>query len=346
MTILGAFNPLQGGLLSGLAGLLFVLVPMLAFWIGRALCDDATLAAVLKLVATLAIGAAAYGLLQTFSGFPSWDAAWARSVSSSYTALNVEVAGNIRPFSIFSSAAEYGYYLGVGIVIWLVSGIRSRRLVLTAVVVGLLAVALAYESSRQVVLTLAIALALMWAARRRLSLPRTLLAIAAALVIIPFAGALVAPQRFGNDAHSLLVAHQVKGLTNPFDPEHSTLIVHLDLVEQGLSSALHEPLGLGVGAVNLAGARFGKTTQNTEADPSNAAVALGLPGLVTYLFVFAVGLSRAFATARRRADTLGFAALGILGVTLFQWLSGGHYALAFLPWLVLGWVDAAGERAA
>jgi hypothetical protein len=344
ITVLGAFNPLQGGLLSGLTGLLFLLVPTLAFWIGRALCDDATLAALLKLAAALALAAAAYGLMQTFRGLPSWDATWAHQVISTYPALNVGVAGNIRPFSTFSSAAEYGYYLGLGLVIWLVSGVRSRRLLLTVAVIGFLGTALAYESSRQVVFTLAIALAAMGAARLRLTLPKAVVAAAVALVALPLAAGLVVPQRFTSDSRSLLIAHQLRGLTHPFDARYSTVTVHLTLVERGLRSALREPLGLGTGAVNLAGSHFGKAVQNTEADPSNAAVALGVPGLATYLVVAAAGLSRAFAAAKRRQDALGFAALGVLGVTLFQWLSGGHYSLAFLPWLVLGWLDA--ERTA
>jgi hypothetical protein len=35
-----------------------------------------------------------------------------------------------------------------------------------------------------------------------------------------------------------------------------------------------------------------------------------------------------------------------LGVTLLQWLNGGHYGVAFLPWLVLGWVERSSSSAA
>src|SRR5437588_2225772 len=47
LSVVGALNPLQGSVLGGLAGLLFVLVPMLAFWLGRALEDDRSLKLVL-----------------------------------------------------------------------------------------------------------------------------------------------------------------------------------------------------------------------------------------------------------------------------------------------------------
>ena len=84
---ISAVNPLQGGLTVGLGGLLLVVPSMLAFWVGRSLVDDRTLRRVVALVAWLALPAAAYGLIQTFAGFPSWDARWI--TENGYTALNV-----------------------------------------------------------------------------------------------------------------------------------------------------------------------------------------------------------------------------------------------------------------
>ena len=51
LVLVEAVNPLQGGLLVGLGGLLFMLVPMLAFWVGRSLLDDVTLRRLFRLVA-------------------------------------------------------------------------------------------------------------------------------------------------------------------------------------------------------------------------------------------------------------------------------------------------------
>jgi hypothetical protein len=108
----------------------------------------------------------------------------------------------------------------------------------------------------------------------------------------------------------------------------------------GVTTAFSHPLGLGTSAVTLAGDRLGGArAQGTDADPSNIAVALGLPALVVYLVIVGVGLVRAYQTAVRRRDALSLAALGVL-VTLFaQWMNGAQYAVAFLPWLMLGWLD-------
>jgi hypothetical protein len=138
-----------------------------------------------------------------------------------------------------------------------------------------------------------------------------------------------------------LIAHQTEGLSDPLNPESSTLLVHLTLVRDGLLHALREPAGVGLAQVTNAGSRLGEADalgRDTEADISNAAVAMGIPGLIVYLVVFVAGMRRAYEAARMR-NVLAIAALGILTATMLQWLNGGLYAVAVLPWLVLGWLD-------
>src|SRR5207302_760323 len=67
LTLLESANLSQVPLVASIAALLFVLVPQLAFCVGRVL-PDATLRALLRVIAGLALGAAAYGLLQTYVG--------------------------------------------------------------------------------------------------------------------------------------------------------------------------------------------------------------------------------------------------------------------------------------
>jgi hypothetical protein len=115
----------------------------------------------------------------------------------------------------------------------------------------------------------------------------------------------------------------------------------------GLESSITNPLGHGTGAVTLAATRYGGSAQGTEVDPSNMGVALGLLGLISYLVVAAVGLWTAYRVAARRRSWWALASLGLLLVTFLQWTNGGQYAVAWLPWLVLGWADrvAATEQA-
>jgi hypothetical protein len=336
LILVGAANPLQGSLAAGIAGLLFVFVPTLAFWIGRGTRDTADLRLVLTVLAMLGLATAGYGLLQTFGGFPSWDERWIHSAR--LQSLNVN--GTIRAFSAFSSSAEYGSFLSISILVWVLMGVRRLRMLPPAL--GALAVlipALVYESSRGAVVTLVLALGVVVGAWWRLPLPAAAVVAAGLLVLLVFAVRTYGPSESAYGGQAGLISHQVQGLANPFDPQTSTLGTHLSLVVDGLKKGFSNPLGLGVGAVTIAGSKFGGLVQGTETDPSNVAVALGLPGLASYLTVFGVGFSRVYRFARRRRDLVALAALAIVTATLFQWLNGGLYAVAILPWLALGWVD-------
>jgi hypothetical protein len=336
LCLVEVLNPLQGGLLVGAAGLLFLAVPTLAFWIGRRLADDATLRRVLRLTALLALLGALYGLVQTFGGLPSWDARWA--ATSGYAAL--EVGGVVRPFASFSSSAEYSVFLGFGIVVWVAAGLTSlRRLPLAIAAVGLLGAGVFYESSRGPIVALVVTVGVLLAARAHVNGAVAVAVGVASLALLPYLLPTIGTAAAGGQA-APLVAHQVQGLSHPFETQQSTLPTHLRMVESGLLSALRNPVGNGTGSVTLAGAKFdGANTGSAENDPANAAIALGAPGLVVSLALTALGLLAAFRIARRRHDLLGYAVLGVLLSSLFAWFNGGMYAVSWLCWLMLGWID-------
>lgn len=341
LIFLGALNPLQGSLVAGFAGLLFVLVPTLAFWVGRSLVDENLLETILKLFGGLAIAAAAYGLVQVLSGFPSWDATWIEE--SGYVALEVYAdtssEGTLRPFASFASSAEYGVFLAIAVVVWVTLGRNARLLPITFAAVGFLGLALLYQSSRGIVVALVAAMVLIVCARRRLPLTAGVVAMIGVLALLPAIASRVPWTSSASTGPQELLAHQIEGVANPFDPESSTLLGHLSLLKGGLFEAFDNPLGVGVSAVTLAGDKFGSLSVGTEADPSNVAVALGIPGLLAYSVILVLAFGSTYRFASRRRDALSLAALGILTVTLLQWLNGGHYATAFLPWLLLGWLD-------
>ncbi len=342
LVALSALNPSQGSPTVGLSGLVFVLVPMLAFWVGRDLCDDTLLERVLGLTGLLAVAAAVYGLAQTFVGFPAWDRTWV--ATQGYASLSV--GDTIRAFGSFSSAVEYAHYLAIGIIVWLAFWLRSRWLAVTVAAVALLLTALFYESSRGVIFGLLFTAGVVFAARRRFPLMLSLVAGLAATVLLVFAVSRLAPTHESPSGRTALAQHQLQGIANPLDPESSTLLVHLDLVGSGLESAITHPAGRGVGVVTRAGQKFGGSANQTESDPSNMAVALGIPGVIAYVVVFVLGFRTVYAVAAARRDPLATAALAVTAVTAFAWLSGGEYAIAPLPWLAMGWADGWLERRA
>jgi hypothetical protein len=202
----------------------------------------------------------------------------------------------------------------------------------------MLAVAIFVEGSRGIIVFGIVALAMMAGARMGISLKWSLAVSASMLLLLPLVVGYIVGPGYGGSS-SPFVTRQVQGLQNPTDPEHSTLDSHLNLLTDGIRSARAEPVGRGSGAVTIAGAKFGGARAGTEADPSNAAVAWGIPGLLAYLVILASGMWKGYRLAFLRRDWLSSVALAILILTLSQWLNGGQYAVAFVPWLVLGWID-------
>lgn len=338
LCVVEAFNPLQGNVLVGLSGLLFVLVPMLWFWIGRTLVGDLLLKRLLYIVAGLAIPAAIYGLVQTLVGLPSFDKTYVAATLSRLHSL--DVGGAIRAFGPLTSGFEYAAYLGCGLLIWYVLAMRSRWRLMALPALVLLGYALFLESSRAVVLLLLVGLVLVTAARFRIPLSRALVVGMVLVAALSFALSHVSSSASSTTGTGALVQHQVAGLANPLNPKDSTLRTHLDEILNGLRLTALNPIGRGPGAVNLGAVKYGGTVSATESDPSNAGVALGVPGLLCYLLLAIVGFRTAYRRAAKRRDICSLAALGILAVLGFQWLNGGQYAVAPLPWLVLGWLDA------
>jgi hypothetical protein len=336
LAVVEVVNPLQGSPLVGIGGWLFLLVPMLAFWVGRSLVDDRILRRLFVVIATLAFGAVAYGLLQQSRGLPSWDQAWV--TASGYAALHV--GNSIRAFGTFSSSSEYATFLGIGVVIC-AAGLSARLASpFLVVIAGLLCYGVFYDSSRGVLLLVAAALAIMWAARRGFRpVPALCMGIVGVLALLGLAGHFSSQGRTPTTAQAALVQHQLQGLANPLNSKDSTLSAHFSEMVNGLKSSVTNPLGHGTGAVTLAASRYGGSAQGTEVDPSNVGVALGLLGFIGYLVVCATGLWTAYRVASFRGCWWALAGLGVLIVSFLQWTNGGQYAVAWLPWLVLGWAD-------
>ena len=99
---------------------------------------------------------------------------------------------------------------------------------------------------------------------------------------------------------NVLVSHQIGGLADPLNPDSSTLLVHFDMVKEGIQTSLANPLGLGTGSTNLATgiSRDSRNPGSTDIDISNEFVALGPAGVMSVgliLLAFALAVRTYFA---------------------------------------------------
>jgi hypothetical protein len=362
LAIIGAFNPLQGGLRTGLTGLLFFLTPILWFWVGRALVADTQLSRLFGVAVWLSVPIAIYGLFQTFGNFPGYDRAWANFVGPGYT--SIYVGGHLRPFASFASDGEYGTFLAIAIVVLAARVIAGRkRLTLGyGVLMGLLSVALFLSSLRGATILCLVAVAAMVAARRRAGLVRMGMYGAIALIGLFLVasklgggGATLLPGKQSKAASgtSVLLSHQLQGLSNPLNSKTSTAGVHVTVVVEALAQMVHNPIGYGTGvsrkaattspsAGGAAATPKASTTSgfihSSDADPGNLAISWGLAGLIAYLVLAGFSLVRAYQLAMTRRDWLSYAVLGILIAVLLRWFSD-MYAVMPLLWICFGWLD-------
>jgi hypothetical protein len=340
LTLLEVANPEGGGLLVGITGLLFLGAPLLWFFIGRELVDRQLVTTLLPILVVAAVIIGFYGLWQTSAGLPPWDAQWLDV--NGYAALNV--AGVTRAFGTLASSAEYAAYLAIGLVLAAVWVTYGRTLALIAI--PPLAIALFLDSSRGIVIFAFFALLLL--AGMRTGSGR----LTCVIVVLGVAGAVAMNQVIGSSlstsakhSGSALLAHQVGGLTNPFNSDQSTLVLHEQIVISGMLNSFSHPLGLGTGATSLASDHASIVNRqgvappsvSTEVDASNAFVSLGVAGGFLFLAIVAVTFRRVGQLCLRTRDRAALAVMGLLVISLGQWLNGGYYAIAPLLWLLVGW---------
>jgi hypothetical protein len=329
-----AANP-SGSPKAGVVGLFFVVGPLLWFFVGRELADGRLVANILTVVVAAAVTISLYGLSQSEGHFTSWDNSWIAHVG--YAALSLG-AHSIRAFGTFSSAAEYGAYLAAALLVCIAAAMHGRMYALAAT--PLLGVALFLEGSRGVVvLTVAATIALVGLRTRRVGAAAVTIAIIVGALVLAWPKINSFAQSQSQQSGNVVVQHQVGGLTHPLNSRQSTLVAHWDLFLNGMKGVVTHPFGLGTGSTNLAGAQYGGAQQQTEVDVSNMFIGLGIIGGVLFVLIVLTTLRHAFAVYRTRSDVVGLAVLGILLVSIGQWLNGGFYALAPLIWLLAGWVE-------
>lgn len=342
LIVIGSLNPRNGSLAVGLGGLLFMGMPLLWFFVAREYYDPRTARAVLVAVPCLAVAIAAYGFFQSLVTLPAWDRAWVEIAGYGSLFLERDVPNT---FGTFASTAEYTLYMGVATAICLAFAFCGRPAMLLALPVILPALFLSSNRSGFVFALVAVAAmaVLRFVSARFVPLVLALL-LGGIMLAAPTAAELL--QSGAQSTSNARVEYQLSGLGDPLNREQSTVTLHAELFYSGIADGIADPVGRGTGVTNNAIRRFGPGGENaagygnTEIDISNAFVSLGLIGGLVFVAIFAMALAYAVKAFLGRRGPVELASLGILVATLGHWLSGGHYAVTVLVWVVLGWTAA------
>jgi hypothetical protein len=333
---LEVFNPAQGGLTVGFAGILFYVIPISWYWIGQAFGSPEFLYKLLRrIVVPLAVLAAILGLIQTLYGFLHFESLWFHLTGAG----SIYVENRRRAFGFFVSPAEYCMYLTVEIVV-VISPLLIGKFRIESIALPLLCVAVFLFGGRGPLITVIVSICVIWAITAR----------NARLAILRF-GAAVALCGVG-------LVFALRGLQNadvseqirPFvdrnvqlvsDPSQTTAGIHWEMFAEGIKEGLKHPLGSGLGATTPAAGRYGGTGGNSEIDVSNMFITLGVLGGVLYVVIVGWTLYVGFSYFQLSHSLIALFVAGILILLIAQWSSGGMYSLAALVWFCIGSIDRA-----
>lgn len=339
------FNPLQGGILVGLTGVMFVLVPVMCFFIGRSVADETLVSRMQRQLLVIGVGTALYGMFQVFFGLRGFEKAYVAASGP----ISLRIGSTIRPFSTFTNTLEYATYLGFAICVAVAALLYARGMAryLLVFAAGVMGYGGFLIGSRGFVVGTLAAVTVLIGMRARHRAASVLIVVA-----LVAGGMYWSATRTASDEPAKqkgapeLAKRQEQALKDPFDRSKSTLPGHLSRVRDGFVYAFTKaPMGFGIGITSRGGRKFGGEELGTELDVSNAALAFGALGGLLYVGIILTALVQLERLRRLVGGAVWPAILGMAIVSLGQWLNGGNYAVAPLIWFMLGAADAAYHRA-
>lgn len=323
-------NPLQGSILSGFGGVMFYVAPLFWMILSRLYISERWIKIIYSTVFFIGVVSSLYGLKQMFIGFFDFEIAWV--YLGGYAALMV--GEDLRPFSFFTNGAEYTNYMVLAINIAWIAVLRGSgwQKLVALLALPVMFYALFMASSRTPFILTSFGIAVTTIMHVKKGKGRL---IVASVMVLMLVIAYLGITRI--ESSNAFIAHQVNGLANPLDEEHSTLQLHLKMFAYGMAQGFVNPIGRGLGSTTLAGAKLANSGVNSEVDVGNMMISNGLAGGIVYILIMIEALRQGVRHSYNR--TLALLALGIMLSTLGNWSHGGNYSTSALIWLTIGYLD-------
>ncbi len=335
LCILLVFNPLQGGILIGLAGAKLFILPALWFFIGLGLTkeDYRKLMWFLLITGTLT---SVYSIYQYLFGFTSFELKWAREID-----LSLRIQEVLRPFSVFagvSDAARY-FQLAGGLAFMFMSS--SIHPLLSFIMLSLSVTALILTVSRSAVFAFlfSIGVFIMW---RGESIRRIIFhCVILLLAVLSIYG--VIPEEYKKNpsiSERTFATHLQAGLLSPV--KEQSVQVRFEAWKNIPNLLLKAPFGYGIGSITLAAHRYGGFLFYTESSYFGIWGATGILGglIFTYLlylmFKYLIELYVWSNDKEFFRIVIGFVSGMFASMIIAELLN--FYAVVPFFWLTLGWI--------
>ena len=348
------FNPLQGGLMVGLSGAMFVLVPLLWFYFGQA-ASDRFIHNSFRLIVFVGLVTSLYGIYQLVFGYPGFEQYW---IDNTEFYHSIAIGRVERALATFSSAEEWARYTEIGaIAAFGFSLVRQRWSVRAAwIVAGIVLTGfVALTGQRAAVFGLGfglVVLVLLGARSFSRVLGRVVLLLIPVILFAVFMQAPTADEMWSNDDDqtvSTVLSHTQRGVLKPAEEE--SFQIRLQNWGYLVTRVIpYRPLGAGVGAGSLSESKFSETYDLPPLDSSilRNAIAVGIPGVLLFVWIIVRALWLSWKGARRALPDEPDALLKRIVAAVFAaiflntvfGMAFTLYSVAPIAWLLIGWISA------
>lgn len=340
--VLQIFNPLQGGLLVGLGGAFYYIIPMMWFFFALCYANNQLIRKLMIAIVIIGIITGAYGLWQMAFGFLPVEKYWIET--GGFASLHV--GRFIRTFSTFSSPEEYSRYLQIAGVIAFGYFLKRKNLgwLLIFAFIGISTIMTGVRSS---VFGLALSISVLlviWKAKNiRRAFVRLVLLASASLVIMSFIS--VPVSQFDYQSPSIfytMAGHTARGFFNPVGER--TFQSRLTLWKYLFTNIVRRnPVGYGLGSTSIAAQKFGGWGVGTEGYIFALFVNSGVAGGLLFLIISFVALKKGTELSVQSGGNKALAPLilAIIAGLILNNVFGSSfvlYSVAPIGWFLIGWV--------
>lgn len=341
--LLQMFNPLQGGILVGLGGALFYVIPPLWFYIARLLLERETIQKLLNVILVTGFIAALYGIYQAYFGFQAFEKYWVEH--GGYIALYIDPGGGresiLRGFSTFASAAEYDVYI-TATALMMLALIIHRKWFMIIPFLAMVLLAMILEGTRGSLFMLIFGTLGLIALRRATPQRGTGFAITGVVIFLVFMNNITFRAGLFEDIHVLgpFLERGIEALVDPWTK--TTASGHWHSIYANIWWAITHPmgyLGFGLGSTTLAAMKFGGKALGSEFDVSNVVISAGVVGGVLYVMVLWHIFKRVITLFFHSRYWLYPTTLVYLFNMLGHGVGMGEYVMPLIFWALAGFLD-------